>query len=125
MNRFVFAGLFAAGLLTATAALAHPELTKTSPAQNATGPAPAKIELRFSERLVEKFSGADVLMTDMPGMKMGQPSKEAATTSVSSDGMTLILTPAKPLPPGTYRVEYHVTAEDTHRVTGNFTFMVK
>lgn len=125
MKRFVFSGLFAAGLLSATAAFAHPELVKTSPAQNATGAAPAKIEMRFSERLVDKFSGADVLMTDMPGMKMDKPSKEAATASVSQDGMTLIVTPAKPLPPGTYRVEYHVAAEDTHRVTGSFTFIVK
>lgn len=125
MKRFVISGVFAAGLLGATAAYAHPELVKTTPAQNAAGAAPAKIELRFSEKLVDKFSGGDVLMTDMPGMKMDKPSKEEATSSVSADGMTLMLTPTKPLPAGTYRVEYHVTAEDTHRVTGNFTFTVK
>ena len=125
MKRLILASLFAAGLLTGAAAYAHPELLQTTPAANATTATPARIELRFSERMVDAFAGADLLMLDMPGMKMDKPSKEAAAVAVSADGMTLILTPAKPLPPGTYRVDYHVAAADTHRVTGSFTFRVK
>ena len=125
MKRLILANLLAAGLLTAATANAHPALVQTTPAANATTAAPARIELRFSERLVSAFSGADLLMIDMPGMKMDRPSKEAATVAVSPDGMTLTLTPAKPLTSGTWRVDYHVAAADTHRVTGSFTFRVK
>jgi len=125
MKRLILANLLAAGLLTAATANAHPALVQTTPAANATTAAPARIELRFSERLVEAFSGADLLTVDMPGMKMDKPSKEAATAAIGADGMTLILTPAKPLPAGTYRVDYHVVSTDTHRVTGSFTFRVQ
>ncbi len=125
MKRLILAGLLATGLLTGAAAYAHPELMQTTPAANATTAMPARIELRFSERLISAFSGADLLMIDMPGMKMDKPSKEAATVAVSPDGMTLTLTPAKPLTSGTWRVDYHVAAADTHRVTGSFTFRVK
>ena len=99
MKRLILAGLFAAGLLTGAAAYAHPELVQTTPAATATTATPARIEMRFSERLVGAFSGADLLMIDMPGMKMDKPSKEAATAAVSADGMTLTVTPAKPLTP--------------------------
>ena len=125
MKRLILANLLAAGLLTAATANAHPALVQSTPAANATTAAPARIELRFSERLVSAFSGADLLMIDMPGMKMDKPSKEAATVAISPDGMTLTLTPAKPLTSGTWRVDYHVAAADTHRVTGSFTFRVK
>jgi methionine-rich copper-binding protein CopC len=125
MKRLILAGLVAAGLLAAAAAYAHPELVQTTPAANATTATPARIELRFSERMVETFSGADLLMVDMPGMKMDKPSKEATTAAISADGMTMTLTPAKPLSAGTYRVDYHVVATDTHRITGSFSFRVK
>ena len=125
MKRLIQAGLVAAGLLAAAQAFAHPELVQTTPAASSTTAAPSRIELRFSERLVAAFSGAELLMVDMPGMKMDKPSKEATTTSVGPDGKTLTLIPAKPLPPGAYRVDYRVVAADTHRVTGSFTFLVK
>lgn len=125
MKRFVLAGLVAFNLSMAGAAYAHPKLVQTTPAADATTVAPARIELRFSERMVGAFSGADLLMVDMPGMKMDKPSKEAATATVSADGLILTLTPAKPLPPGTYRVDYHVVSADTHRMTGSFSFRVK
>jgi methionine-rich copper-binding protein CopC len=125
VKHLILAGLLATGLLTGARAHAHPELVQTTPVANATTAAPARIELRFSERMVEAFSGADLLMVDMPGMKMDEPSKEAVTVAVGADGMTLTLTPAKPLPAGTHRVDYHVVGADTHRVTGSFTFRVK
>ena len=31
----------------------------------------------------------------------------------------------KPLPPGVYAVEWHVTSVDTHKTEGHFTFTVK
>lgn len=125
MKRLLIAVLVTAGLMSAGAAYGHPELVQTTPTANATVAAPAKIELRFSEPLAGEFSGADLLMLDMPGMKMDKPSKEGATASLSSDGMTLVITPSRALASGTYRVDYHVVSTDTHRVTGSYSFKVK
>lgn len=125
MKSFIAACAVIAGVLVGTAAQAHPELVQTTPAANATTASPAKIELRFSERLVPEFSGADLFMVDMPGMKMDQPSKEAATTALGADGITLTVTPTKPLAAGSYRVDYHVVSTDTHKMTGTFSFRVK
>lgn len=125
MKRFIAACAVIASVLVATGAQAHPELTQTTPAANATTASPAKVELRFSERLVPEFSGADLFMVDMPGMKMDQPSKEQATAALGSDGVTLTITPTKPLAVGTYRVNYHVVSTDTHKMTGSFSFRVK
>lgn len=125
MKRFITACVVIASVLVGTAAQAHPELVQTTPAANATTASPAKIELRFSEPLVAEFSGADVFMVDMPGMKMAQPSKEPATAALGADGITLTITPAKPLAAGTYRVDYHVVSTDTHKMAGTFSFTVK
>ena len=125
MKRFIMACVVIASVLGGVAAQAHPELVQTMPAANATTTSPAKIELRFSERLVAEFSGANLLMVDMPGMKMDQPSQETATAVLGADGMTLTLTPAKPLAAGTYRVDYHVVSTDTHKMAGTFSFRVK
>ena len=65
-------------------------------------------------------AGADLVMTGMPGMASHAPAKVAGTTNV--DGQELTLTPAKPLPPGSYRVDWHAVAADTHRVKGSITF---
>lgn len=125
MKRLLLAAVVAVSLIPGMAAYAHPELEKTIPAADATVASPAKIELRFSEKLAGEFSGADLLMLDMPGMKMDKPSKESVTTSLSSDGMTLTIAPSRPLSAGTYRVDYHVVSTDTHRVTGSYSFRVQ
>ena len=109
----------------AAAVEAHPELVNTTPAAQAEVVSPPKVELKFSERLVGEFSGADLYMVDMPGMKMSQPAKESTTAAVGTDGTTLTITPAKPLAAGTYRVDYHVVSTDTHQMTGTFSFRVK
>ena len=93
---------------------AHPELVQTTPAAQAEVASPPQVELKFSERLVGEFSGGDLYMVDMPGMKMSQPAKENTTAAVGADGTTLTITPAKQLAAGTYRVDYHVVATDTH-----------
>lgn len=112
-------------VLAAAPASAHPKLVAASPAPNAAVVAPARVTLRFSERLVPRFSGADVVMTGMPGMKDHPPMKVAAAATVAADGRTLIVTPAKPLARGTYRIDWHVVVADTHRVTGSVGFGVK
>ena len=103
---------------------AHPKLLSASPAPNATVAKPARIALQFSEKLMPKFSGADLMMTGH-GNAFHPPMKIAATAEVGSDGRTIIVTPKAPLGAGRYSVAWHVVSADTHRVTGSFAFAVK
>ncbi|NWM00852.1 copper resistance protein CopC, partial [Klebsiella pneumoniae] len=77
--------LAAAALVMATPALAHPKLMSATPAPDSLVAAPARLQLVFSEALVDKFSGVDLMMTDMPGMKMSAPMKMQLTTALSPD----------------------------------------
>lgn len=123
--RSAFISLFAAAAVFASAtAFAHPKLVSSTPADNATGAAPANIKLSFSEALLPKLSGAELTMTKMPGMQM-PPMKIAVKVAPSADAKSLVLTPAKPLATGTYRVDWHVVSGDTHTIKGVLTFTVK
>ena len=114
-----------AALVAPLPAFAHPKLLSATPAPNATTAPTARLQLVFSEKLVAQFSGAEVVMTDMPGMKMHGPMKMPVKASVAEDGKTLVLTLAKPLPRGGYRVDWHVVSADTHRVKGSYSFKVQ
>lgn len=115
-----------AALLSAVPAFAHPKLVSVTPAADSVVAAPTKLQLTFSEKLVQQFSGADLAMTDMPGMKMKAPMKMGGVTAgVAPDGVSLVVTLANPLPKGTYKLTYHVVSSDTHRVEGGYSFKVK
>lgn len=116
--------VLASGLLFSTLAQAHPKLLSSTPAEGADGAAPGKIELRFSEDLLTQFSGAKLVMTEMPGMAHS-PMPMKAKVSAGSDPKTMLVTPLSPLPAGTYKVEWRAVSSDTHPITGNVTFKVK
>lgn len=120
----VVAVALSSSLLLSAVAQAHPKLLSSAPAEGGSGPAPAKIELHFSENLVTQFSGAKLVMTEMPGMAHS-PMPVKARVAGSSDPKTMILTPAAPLTAGTYKVEWRAVSSDTHPITGNVTFKVK
>jgi methionine-rich copper-binding protein CopC len=86
--------------------------------------APSKIELHFSENLTTQFSGAKLIMTDMPGMP-NSPMGVKAGVSGGDDPKMMVITPAAPLTTGTYKVEWRAVSSDTHPITGNFSFKVK
>jgi len=111
--------------ISVPAAMAHPRLTAASPAANATVAAPSRIQLVFSENLVGQFSGIDLTMTEMPGMKMGPMKISGVTATVAPDGKTLVVALARPLATGTYKLDYHVVSADTHRIQGSYTFKVR
>jgi hypothetical protein len=117
--------LAVAALIAPLPAFAHPKLVSATPAPNAATAPTARLQLVFSEKLVAQFSGAEVVMTDMPGMKMRGPVRMPVKASIAEDGKTLVLTLAKPLPKGSYRVDWHVVSIDTHRVKGNYSFKVQ
>ena len=95
-----------------------------SPAPNAAVTKPARITLQFSEKLMPKFSGADLTMTGHGGTTHA-PMKISTMAATTGDGRTLVITPKSPLSPGSYSVAWHVVSVDTHRVAGNFAFAVK
>lgn len=109
-------------LAVAGAANAHPKLVGANPAPNATVAKPARVELRFSEKLMPAFSKADLAMVGANGRT---PVKLASVAAVASDGRTLVLTPKGPLRPGRYNVAWVVVSSDTHRITGTHAFAVK
>ena len=116
----------AAALAMATPALAHPKLVASNPAANAIVAKPAKLELRFSEKLVGQFSSVDLVMTSMPGMANHGPMKiNGLATSVGTDGKTLVVKLKQPLAAGTYKLDWHAVSADTHRVNGSYSFRVK
>lgn len=116
--------ILATGLLLSTLAQAHPKLLSSTPAEGADGASPEKIELRFSENLMTQFSGAKLVMTEMPGMAHS-PMPMKAKVSAGRDPKTMLVTPLSPLPAGTYKVEWRAVSSDTHPITGNVTFKVK
>ncbi|WP_236195487.1 copper homeostasis periplasmic binding protein CopC [Pseudomonas glycinae] len=116
--------ILASGLLLSALAQAHPKLLSSTPAEGADGAAPGKIELRFSEDLLTQFSGAKLVMTEMPGMAHS-PMPMKAKVSAGSDPKTMLVTPLAPLPAGSYKVEWRAVSSDTHPITGNVTFKVK
>lgn len=120
---------FAAVAVIATAAavpaFAHPKLITSTPAPNSAVKATSSVALHFSEGLVAQFSGIEITMTDMPGMKMTAPMAIAtAKTSVGPDGKTLMVALKTPLTTGSYTLAWHVVSTDTHRVAGKYNFKV-
>lgn len=116
--------VLASGLLLSSLAQAHPKLLSSTPAEGADGAAPDKIELHFSESLLTQFSGAKLVMTEMPGMAHS-PMPMKARVSAGSDPKSMLVTPLAPLPAGTYKVEWRAVSSDTHPITGNVTFKVQ
>ena len=122
---FLAAPLLAA-LAFAGLADAHPRLLSSTPAANATVAQPGKIELKFSETLVGAMTGADLVMTGMPGMANHQPMRMSGfTAAIGKDGKSLTLLMRHALTPGAYRVTWHAVSTDTHRIEGNFNFTVR
>lgn len=124
-SKTVFAVALVTSAFVTTAAQAHPRLAAALPAADAEVAAPTKIQLVFTEALVAQFSGIDLTMTEMPGMKMGPMKMNGVKATLAPDGKTLVATFAKPLSAGTYKVDYHVVSADTHRIQGGYTFKVK
>lgn len=115
-----------AALAMSGIAAAHPTLISATPAANASINGVTRIVLRFDERLTPRLSGAILTMTGMPGMA-DHPDMPMSDVSaaLSSDRMGLVLSSPRPLPAGTYRVNWHVVGADTHRITGTHSFSVR
>ena len=110
--------MIAASLLS-NAAFAHPELRSAEPAAGAVAAAtPKQIKITFTEAVIPQFSGAEV---------KDQAGKTIATGKATVDPANrkqLMVPVNEPMPPGEYEVEWHAVSDDTHRVTGSYSFSV-
>ena len=119
-------GLLAAlmGAAIAAPVLAHPKLVAASPAANAAASGVTRVKLTFSESPMRKLSGATLTMTGMQGMAK-HPDMKMSGVKTMVAGKSIELVSAKPLPAGSYRVDWHVVGGDTHRITGTHSFAVR
>lgn len=125
--RVLALSLAASALAVAAPALAHPRLLSATPANGATINPVNRVSLAFSEQLVRRLSGMDVVMTGMPGAGHAPHAMKISgvKVSVGRDGKTLNAITVRPLPAGTYDVNWHAVSTDTHRMTGKVTFTVR
>jgi len=105
---------FALGFAVALAVQAHTPLKASSPAADASVPAPKAVELAFD---------GDVRLTSVALTDSGGAAKhlDAVPTAVAS---TFSLGIHEPLAPGAYKVVWRAVGGDTHIITGEFGFTV-
>lgn len=104
-------------LLAAGEASAHARLLKSTPTKGATVAAPKALTLSFSEEIVAEKSSVAVSAAGKP-VQTGPLALDKTRKVV-----TVPLT--GPLAPGAYKVDWKMTTEDTHVMTGTFAFKVK
>lgn len=122
----LYALAFATVAVVSAPALAHTQLTASTPTAGATVRAPATIVLTFNERIMAATAQTTIVMTAMPGMADHAPMPVTGYTSrMSRDGKTMTLALRRALVPGTYRVTWAAAGADTHRMSGNFAFTVR
>lgn len=113
--------LLLSGLAVAPLALAHPSLVRSTPAADATIAPATEITLQFSEKVMPRATRIELSM-DHGRMKMAVPT---AAQDLSEDGHTLRARFAKPLPAGSYALQWRAVGQDSHPMTGNYRFTVK
>ncbi|MGE6385306.1 copper homeostasis periplasmic binding protein CopC [Pseudomonas sp. NPDC078416] len=108
--------------LTSTAASAHAHLESQQPAADSEVSAPKELRLVFSEGVEATFTKV-VISLDAPDT----PTEIIQTRNVETDPndqKVLIVTPAVPMVPGKYKVEWHAVSVDTHKSEGTYRFQV-
>ena len=104
--------------LTPQLAFAHAFLDRASPAAGSQfAVSPPSVDLSYTEPVEPAFSTVHVTDADGTIQELGKPTVR--------DGGRLLSIALKPLPPGVYTVEWHVTSVDTHKTQGHFTFTIK
>ena len=125
-NSLLIAVVALSGLALPATAMAHAKVMASSPAANASIAPTRTISVTFNEKVMPAFSGADVVMTGMPGMASHSPMKiTGLKPSWSADGRTMTLTAGRAFPKGTYKVSWRAAGADTHRQQGDFSFTVQ
>jgi len=100
-----------AGVAGAHAFLEH----ATPPVGSTVSNPPARVSLRFTQRLEPAFSRVQVI--DAQGKRVDRDDVQ-----VPADDPTTLAVTLAPLPPGRYVVKWHVRSADTHVTDGDYTF---
>lgn len=103
--------------LLASPAWAHAFLKTASPAVGSTvSQAPSQVVINFTEGVIPRFSTITVRNAQGQQVETGKPHLVGGDTHLAVD--------LKQLAPGTYTVDWHATATDTHKTDGSFHFTV-
>ena len=101
------------------AAFAHALLRHALPPVGSTvKAAPAELVLIFSQDVEPGFSS--VAVTDPHGKRV-----DTGTLRTDPKDASHLLAAVQPLPPGVYKVVWHVTSVDTHKTEGFYQFTVE
>lgn len=105
-------------VLSGGLAFAHPQLQASDPVAGATTASPKQIKITFNEVVIPKFSGIEIRDTMGRTIAVGKSQIDPANKK-------LLVVPVKEeLSPGEYRIDWHAVSDDTHRVTGTYSFSV-
>jgi methionine-rich copper-binding protein CopC len=114
------AGLIAVLVLALQgSALAHVVLDHADPkvgSENAK--APTEVKIYFSDDIEPSLSSMEVL--DASGQQV-----DKKDCKVDAKDKTLLVVSLPALPAGTYKVVWHVVCTQTHKIKGDFRFVVK
>jgi len=111
------AALLAGALALAPAGVpAHSLLLGSEPAAGAAVPAPARLTLRFNNRIEKPLSRVRVLG--------GGGAVQPLAVLVGEGAPDRLVAALPPLAPGLWRVEWQVLSTDGHIVRGTFSFRV-
>jgi copper resistance protein C len=117
MHRAVSLGLGLALLGSVPPVLAHAELLRAMPQPGSVvSTSPPEVRLQFSEGIEGRFSGVKVVAST------GKP---IPTGRAQIQGTAMVVPITAPLPPGVYRVNWHILSVDSHKTQGSFTFEVR
>lgn len=124
MTRYFLTAAAALALALPGVAAAHSKLVSSNPAANATVAKPTRLTLTFSETFLAPMSGAELVMTSMPGMA-DHPAMPIKGFKTDVNGKTMTLTFPRALPAGSYDIKWHIVGADQHKMEGGYSFTVK
>ena len=105
--------------VAATAAFAHAQLLKATPAVGgAVNASPTEIRLQFSEGLEPRFSSIALATEAGAAQPLGKASVDPADSSIFVAPIPQVLKP------GVYKVTWRAVSVGTHKTQGSFTFTV-
>ncbi len=111
--------------MTPATALAHIELSASTPAAGSEAKAPKVVTLSFTQPVDQASTAVALVMTAMPGVaNHGEMPIRNFTADWSDDGRTVTLNLRKPLPAGSYEVRWQAAA-DGHAMSGTVAFTVR
>ena len=103
--------------LSPVAASAHPMLVRSTPKVGAKIKAPENVSIWFSEKIEPVFNRIEVVDGAGTHFEEGKPTLDGADKA-------LLHMRLKPLPVGSYKVRWRITAADSHKMEGAFSFEV-